>query len=95
VSAAASGSEPEGSRGFSGKGVRLAQNMQVGPCIPVGIQLENAEVGPISGPTRRLSHFSGRGRGRGLLEAAPCRATVRHGHERARVRSGRSRLACE
>jgi hypothetical protein len=33
-------------RSFSEKGVRLAQKMQVGPCIPVGIQLEKAEVGP-------------------------------------------------
>jgi hypothetical protein len=36
--------------------VRLAQKMQVGPYIPVGIQLSKAEVGPISGPTWRLSH---------------------------------------
>jgi hypothetical protein len=28
-----------GGRSFSEKGVRLAQDMQVGPCIPVGIQL--------------------------------------------------------
>ena len=38
------------------KGVRLAQKLQVGPCIPVGTQLEKAEVGPASGPTWRLSH---------------------------------------
>ena len=38
------------------KGVRLAQKMQVGPCISVGIQLEKTEVGPTSGPTWRLSH---------------------------------------
>ena len=38
-------------------GVRLAQKMQAGPRIPQGIQLEKAEVGPTSGPTRRLSHF--------------------------------------
>ena len=38
------------------KGVRLAQTMQVRPRIPVGVWLENAEVGPKSGPTRRLSH---------------------------------------
>jgi hypothetical protein len=25
--------------------------MQVGPCVPVGIQLEKAGVGPTSGPT--------------------------------------------
>ena len=31
--------------------------MQVGPCIPVEIQLEKAEVGPTFGPTWGLSHF--------------------------------------
>ena len=36
--------------------VRVAQKMEVGPCIPVGAQLERAEVGPTSGPTWRLSH---------------------------------------
>ena len=41
----------------SEQGVRLAQQMQVGPCMPVGIHLEKAEVGPTSGPTWRLSHF--------------------------------------
>ena len=30
--------------------------MQVGPCIPVGIHLKKADVGPTSGPTWRLSH---------------------------------------
>ena len=40
----------------SAKGVRLAQNMEVAPCIPVGIQLQKAEGGPTSGPTWRLSH---------------------------------------
>ena len=39
------------------KGVRSAQKMQVGPHIPVGIQLQKAEVGPASGPTWLLSHF--------------------------------------
>ena len=43
---------------WSEKGVRLAQQMQVvGPCVPVGIHLKKAEVGPISGPTYRLSHL--------------------------------------
>ena len=32
--------------------------MPVGPCIPVGIQLYRAEVGPTSGPTWRLSHLA-------------------------------------
>jgi len=40
--------------------------MQVGPCIPVGLQLEKAEVGPTSGPTRRLSHLE---RGRRYMTA--------------------------
>ena len=35
----------------------MAQKMPVGPCIPVGIQLKRAEVGPTSGPTWRLSHW--------------------------------------
>ena len=43
----------------SKKGVRLAQKMQVGPYVPVGIQLLKDEVGPTSGPTWRLSHLSG------------------------------------
>ena len=34
--------------------------MQVGPCIPVGMQLETAEVGPTSGPTWHLSHCEAR-----------------------------------
>ena len=41
----------------SKKGVRLAQKMQVGRCIPVRTQLQKAEVGPTSGPTRHLSHL--------------------------------------
>ena len=44
-------------RALSEKGVRLAQKMQVGPCIPVGIQTEKVEVGPTSRPTWRLSHI--------------------------------------
>ena len=40
----------------SENGVRLAQKMQVGPCISVGTQLLRAAVGPTSGPTWRLSH---------------------------------------
>jgi hypothetical protein len=40
------------------QGLRSAQTMQVGPCTPVGIQLQQAEVGPTSGPTRRPSHLS-------------------------------------
>jgi hypothetical protein len=45
------------SQSLSEKGVRLAQKMQVGPCIPMGIQLEKAGVGPTSRPTWRRSHF--------------------------------------
>ena len=43
----------------SEKGVRSAQKLQVGPCMPVGTQLEleQAEVGPTSWPTWRLSHL--------------------------------------
>ena len=37
--------------------VSLAQNTQVGPCIPVGVQLEKAVVGPTSGPTWRFPHL--------------------------------------
>ena len=44
------------SAALSEQGVRLAQKMQVGPCIPVEVQLEKAEVGPASGPTWHLSH---------------------------------------
>ena len=32
--------------------------MRVGPCIPTGVQLQNAEGGPTSGPTWRLSHYT-------------------------------------
>jgi hypothetical protein len=39
------------------KGVGLAQK-QVGPCIPVGRQLQKTEVGPTSVPTWRLSQSS-------------------------------------
>ena len=31
------------------KSVRLAEKMQAGPCIPVGVQLEKAEVGQLLG----------------------------------------------
>ena len=48
---------PNHSGAASENGVRLAQKMQVGPCIPVIIQLQKAEVGPTSGPTWRLSHL--------------------------------------
>ena len=53
-------------RGCAGaRGVRLTRKMQAGPCIPAGIQLEKAGVGPTSGPTRRLSHLA-RPHARGL-----------------------------
>ena len=32
--------------------------MEVGPCIPVGIQREKAGVGPTSGPTGHISHLA-------------------------------------
>jgi hypothetical protein len=44
----------------SENGVRLVQTMQVGPRIPVGAQLEKAEVGPSSGPTWRPPHLRAR-----------------------------------
>ena len=43
---------------LSEKGVRLAQRMQVGTCVPVGMQLQKAEVGQTSGPTWSLSHLA-------------------------------------
>jgi hypothetical protein len=42
---------------WSENGVRLAQKMPVGPCIPVGAQRQKAGVGPTSGPTWRVSHL--------------------------------------
>jgi hypothetical protein len=42
---------------WSEKGDRLAQQMQVGPCIPVGMQLWKAVVGPTFGPTWQLSYL--------------------------------------
>ena len=53
--------------------------MRVGPCIPVGIQLEKAEVGPTSGPTWRLSHL-------GRQQRAQHRAEVPAEHEPIRGR---------
>jgi hypothetical protein len=44
----------------SEEGVRLAQKTQVGPYIPVGIQLLKDEVGPTSGPAGRPSPSPGR-----------------------------------
>jgi hypothetical protein len=46
-------------RACNEQAVRLAQKTQVGPCIPMGVQLEKAEVGPTSGPTWRLPHLLG------------------------------------
>ena len=40
---------PDAHEAWRERGVRLAQTVQVGPCIPVGIYLEEAEVGPTSG----------------------------------------------
>jgi hypothetical protein len=41
----------------SENGVRLAQNMQVGPCIPVEMQLQRLELAQLLG---RLSHLGRR-----------------------------------
>jgi hypothetical protein len=43
---------------WSEKGVRLTQQTQVGPCIPVGVQLWKAVVSPTFGPTWQLSHLA-------------------------------------
>jgi hypothetical protein len=66
----------------------LAQNMQVGPCISVGIRLEKAEVGPTSGPTWcPLSPV----RGRGLADGAAARAELaQQGPHAARLVGGRA-----
>jgi hypothetical protein len=49
-------------RAQAGPGARKVlgwlKKMQVGPCIPAGIQLGKAAVGPTAGPTGRLSHLS-------------------------------------
>jgi hypothetical protein len=37
----------------------VGQHTQVGPCIPVGMQLQKAGVGPTSGPAWRLPHLGG------------------------------------
>ena len=51
--------DPDGEQGgCSEKGVRLAQTMQVGPRIPMIIQVGKAAAGPTFGPTWRLSHFA-------------------------------------
>jgi hypothetical protein len=56
----------------SEKGVRLVQRLQVGPCIPVGMELYRAEVGPTFGPN--LASFSlGQRAGRDLSRARPVR----------------------
>jgi hypothetical protein len=82
---------------MSEKGVRSAQKMKVGPCIPVGAQLQKAGVGPTSGPTRRLSHHGNCGlrplrwrltflgppnRGRRQHGRRPRGAPLRRGHAR-------------
>ena len=52
-------------RALSETGVKLAQKIQVGPCIPVGNweysykRLQLATVGPTSGQTWGLSHLAG------------------------------------
>jgi hypothetical protein len=66
-------------RGQSEQGARLAQKMQVGPCIPVGIQPQNAEVGPTSGPAWSLSR------------SVPTRGPPRGGPTPRRAGPGRTR----
>jgi hypothetical protein len=55
--ASSSSSSAAESHSFRERGLSLAQNMQAGPCVRVGIQLQRAEVGPTSGPTWRLAHL--------------------------------------
>ena len=60
------------------KGVRSAHKMQVGPRIPVGIQLAKAGAGPASGPDWCLSHLRLR-----LRLRLGCGATATAGPEEA------------
>ena len=71
----------------SGKGVRLAQKMQVGPGIPVGAQLENAEAGPASGPTWRRSHLRSSGDKPACTHRIFSSMTFRPGRHRHSTRS--------
>jgi hypothetical protein len=48
---------PHSAKPCSEKGVRLAQKMQVGPCILVGIQQYMPKLAQTSGPTWRLAHL--------------------------------------
>ena len=61
------------------KGVRSAQRTQVGPRVPVGIQLPKAGVGPTSGPTWHRSRLRDRGEAAVVAAAMllPIRAFVR------------------
>ena len=70
-------------RVLSAKGVKLAQKMQVGACIHVGILVQKAEVGPTSGPTWCLSHF---------VQLAP-RAVERRARRRRRRPAAPRRVA--
>jgi hypothetical protein len=45
--------------------------MQAGPCIPVGVRLEKAEVRPTSGPTWCLSHLGAGRRARAAAGRQP------------------------
>ena len=63
--------------------------MRVGPRTPVGVQLEKAEVGPTSGPTRWLSHLVAVvavPAAVAALAAARAAAAVEHDARRRRLR---------
>jgi hypothetical protein len=50
------GPDRRGGGAYAGRVFGWPKNTQVGPRIPVGLQLEKAEVGPTPGPTWHLSH---------------------------------------
>ena len=56
---AAAKQEPALLGGLQRERCQLGPNdaMAIGPCIPAGTQLQQAEVGPASGPTYRLAHL--------------------------------------
>jgi hypothetical protein len=49
TSAAGGSGTGAASEGCSEQGVRLAQKMQVGPCIPVGVQLKKLKLAQLLG----------------------------------------------
>ena len=76
------------------KGGKLAQKMQVVPGIPVGIQLEKAEVDPSSGPTWRRSHFGVERDELGLDDAAGEHRVLALLEQRRDLAIGRRAIEC-